>query len=236
MNDTSKPLHIACFSDILCVWAYTAQIRLDELQQKFGSQIRISHHFIPVFGCTEERIRSNWEERGGYQGISRQVIKVCGEFPHVEVAADVWTRNVPKSSASCHLYLKAVQLLEQEGIISAEPVESFEGRSLFEQAAWQIRLAFFRDVLDVGNARYQLVLSEELKLPVNALLQRLHDGSAMAALCSDLKLRDEFRVEGSPTYIFNEGRQKLYGNVGYKILEANVRELLERPEGLASWC
>jgi hypothetical protein len=34
----------------------------------------------------------------------------------------------------------------------------------------------------------------------------------------------------------NEGRQKLYGNVGYRILDANVRELWERPQAQASWC
>jgi len=236
MNSAKEPLHIACFTDVLCVWAYTAQIRIDELKQSFGSQIRISHHFIPVFGCTEQRIGAGWEKQGGYAGFGQHVIKVCEGFPHVEIAAGIWTSNTPKSSASSHLYLKAIQLLEQYGEISPDPVASFDGRSLFEQAAWKLRLAFFRDMQDVGNAKCQLTLAEELNLPINSLLKLLHDGSAMAALCSDLKLRDDFRVEGSPTCIFNEGRQKLYGNVGYKILEANIRELLERPEGLASWC
>ena len=45
-------------------------------------------------------------------------------------------------------------------------------------------------------------------------------------------------VQGSPTFVFNEGRQMLYGNVGYRIIEANLRELLSRPsaEGMPSWC
>ncbi len=45
-------------------------------------------------------------------------------------------------------------------------------------------------------------------------------------------------VQGSPTYVFNEGRQMLYGNVGYRIIEANVRELLSAPAaaGEPSWC
>jgi len=236
MNKHTEPLHIAYFSDVLCIWAYTAQIRIDELKQRFGSQIRISYHFIPIFGCTKQRIGEGWKEKGGYTGFGPHVIKVCEDFPHVEISPDIWSKHIPKSSASSHLYLKAVQLLEQQGEISPEPVASFDGRSLFEQAIWQLRLAFFRDMKDVGNAQCQMELADELGLPRNSLLKLLHDGSAMAALCSDLKLRDDFKVEGSPTYIFNEGRQKLYGNVGYKILEANIRELLERPEGLASWC
>ncbi len=232
----SEPLHIAYFSDVLCVWAYTAQIRLDELKRRFGSQIRISYHFIPIFGSTHQRIGGGWKEKGGFAAFGQHVAAVCAGFPHVEISPEIWTRNIPKSSASSHLYLKAVQLLEQQGEIGAEPVDEFSGRSRFEEAVWRLRLAFFRDLRDVSNARQQLELAEELELPVNSLMKLLHDGSAMAALCSDLGLRDEFHVEGSPTYIFNEGRQKLYGNVGYKILEANIRELLERPEGLASWC
>jgi hypothetical protein len=34
----------------------------------------------------------------------------------------------------------------------------------------------------------------------------------------------------------NGGRQILYGNVGYRILNANVEELLKHPEQEASWC
>ena len=58
----------------------------------------------------------------------------------------------------------------------------------------------------------------------------------MAAFCRDIELRDEYRVEGSPTYVLNQGRQKLYGNLGYRIIEANVQEILSRPEHQASWC
>ena len=35
----------------------------------------------------------------------------------------------------------------------------------------------------------------------------------------------------------NDGRQKLYGNVGYGVIEANIKELLRSPvAGTASWC
>ena len=43
-------------------------------------------------------------------------------------------------------------------------------------------------------------------------------------------------VRASPTLIFNEDRQRLTGNVRYRIIEANVRELLERPETQQTWC
>ena len=43
-------------------------------------------------------------------------------------------------------------------------------------------------------------------------------------------------IQASPTLLLNEGRQRLGGNVGYRIIEANVRELLEGAPGQASWC
>jgi predicted DsbA family dithiol-disulfide isomerase len=46
----------------------------------------------------------------------------------------------------------------------------------------------------------------------------------------------EHIVTVSPTFIFNEGRQRLNGNVGYRIMEANIRELLNNPSREESWC
>ena len=43
-------------------------------------------------------------------------------------------------------------------------------------------------------------------------------------------------VWSSPTMTFNEGRQTLAGNVGYRVVEANVRELIRNPHDQASWC
>jgi hypothetical protein len=37
--------------------------------------------------------------------------------------------------------------------------------------------------------------------------------------------------------VLNGGRQKLYGDVGYKIIEANIQELIRDPHpDHASWC
>ncbi len=36
-------VRISYFSDVLCVWAYVSQIRLDELNRQFGDKVEISH-------------------------------------------------------------------------------------------------------------------------------------------------------------------------------------------------
>ncbi|WP_242048563.1 MULTISPECIES: hypothetical protein [Nostocaceae] len=53
-----EPIRIFYFSDVLCVWAYIAQIRLDELKTTFEDKIAIAHHFVPVFGVARERTDS----------------------------------------------------------------------------------------------------------------------------------------------------------------------------------
>ena len=154
----------------------------------------------------------------------------------MELGAGPWAGVIPASSAMSHQFLKAVQILEGESRISGDPREDLDGRSLFEETVWRIRLAFFRDDRDVSTLDALMSIADAMSLPTDELGAKLENGEAMAAMCRDAELRDQYRVEGSPTYVLNEGRQKLYGNVGYKIIEANVQEVLNRPEAPATWC
>ncbi|MDH5360341.1 MAG: DsbA family protein [Gammaproteobacteria bacterium] len=233
---SSSPMRIQYFTDVLCVWAYLAQIRLDELSKHYGNEIEISYHFIPIFGCTAQRIGEGWKEKGGFEGFSRHTHEVCEAYPYVHLHEDVWKRDAPKTSAACHFFLKSVQLLEDKGLISSESQPQYDGKTIFEEAVWRTRLAFFQDAKDVAQLEVQLQIARSLSLPEETIVAQMHNGEAMAELCRDIELRDEFKVEGSPTYILNEGRQKLYGNVGYRIIEANVQEILKQPGNQTSWC
>ena len=232
----TEPIRLSHFSDVLCVWAYVSQIRLDELKSNFGERIEITQHFINLFGDTDNRIGRGWSERGGYQAFGRHVIEVCDSFPHAVINPEIWNVCRPRSSGVAHLFFKALQRLECEGLVSAEPVTGHQGRTLVEEFIRRVRLAFFRDARDIGQTAALFAAAEELRLPISAIEQRLNDGTAMAALCSDLEKKDQHNIEGSPTYLLNDGRQKLYGNVGYLIIEANVLELMAAPQGRASWC
>ena len=233
---TNEKIRIHYFTDVLCVWAYLAQIRLDELKRHFAREIDISYHFIPIFGCTENRIGEGWRDKGGFSAFSKHTHEVCEAYPHVKLHQDVWKTNIPKTSSSSHHFLKSIQLLEKKGIISADEQEQFDGKTIFEEAAWRTRLAFFQDAEDIGNLDVQMGIASSLGLPEDTLIEQMQNGEAMAELCRDIELRDEFNVEGSPSYILNNGRQKLYGNVGYRIIEANVLEILNMPFSQASWC
>lgn len=234
----SKPAvaTISYFSDVLCVWAYAAQIKLDEMRRQFSDQIRVEYHFLPLFGDVAARIAAGWSEKGGLVGYARHVKQVAARFAHIDIHPEIWTRNMPSTSASCHLFLKAIQLLEKSGEISAAPLARFGGKSLFEEAVWRCRLGFFRDLQDVANRANQEALAADLSLPLADIRRQIDSGGAYAALCADFDAKEKHLVEGSPTFLLNEGRQKLYGNVGYRIIEANIQELLTDPGERASWC
>ncbi len=57
-----KPIRIFYFSDVLCIWAYIAQIRLNELKTTFQDQIEIEHHFVSVFGTAREKLETRWRD------------------------------------------------------------------------------------------------------------------------------------------------------------------------------
>jgi len=234
-NVMTKPVHLAYFSDMLCVWAYASQIRLDELKQNLGDKVCIHHHFISVFGCSDQRIGEGWADRGGYDGFCANVCQVGSQFPHISVNPEVWSRCRPKTSCTSHIFVKAAHLLETHQLIPSD-VDPLYNRTPVEELMWRIRLAFFHDAKDIGRFSVLYGIAEQMKLPIADLEALINDGSALAALQRDMEFRELQKLDGSPTYVLNNGRQKLYGNVGYRVIEANVLELLERPDLQASWC
>lgn len=231
-----EPVVIKHFSDVLCIWAYVAQIRIDELISKFRSQIRMEYYFIPVFGAVEKKISAAWKDREGFEGYGRHVKTVAADFEQVQVHPEIWTRDIPQSSAGCHLFLKAVQLLEQRGELSPDPTQQHSGAGLFERVVWEFRVSFFRDLVNISMFDSQVEISDRMGLPTGKIKALIENGEAIAAMMSDIEMKDKSQVAGSPTLILDQGRQKLYGNVGYRVIEANIQELLHHSSDSASWC
>lgn len=226
----SKRIKIEYFTDVLCIWAYGAQVRIDQLQQDFGDQVEVIYRFLPLFADTGQRIGVGWRDRGGYEGFNRHCHEIAATTPHVCVHPRLWLENPPASSTPAHLFLKAIQLLADEGQDRLAPGQ-------FEAALWQVRRSFFEDSEDVGNRAALERIFHSLGVSVDAVCGLIDNGRAHAALQADTEARERLQVPGSPTLVLHEGRQRLYGNLGYRIIEANVRELLRNPDfGQASWC
>jgi predicted DsbA family dithiol-disulfide isomerase len=224
-----EPIRILHFSDVLCVWAYIAQIRLEELKTTFEDKVSIEHHFVPIFGNAHEKLELRWRDRGGLRGYSDHVKESAKKFNHISIHPDIWTQSTPASSTSAHLFLHAIHLLEDNGSID-------KSDRMFEKAIAAFRTEFFTKLANISARQVQFAIAEELGLPLAAIQAQIDSGDAYAQLSKDLDLVKEHTVTVSPTLIFNEGRQRLNGNVGYRVIEANIRELLNTPPGEQSWC
>jgi predicted DsbA family dithiol-disulfide isomerase len=87
------------------------------------------------------------------------------------------------------------------------------------------------------SAHQQLLeVAERAELPVSELERVLNSGAAHAQLAADLTESARCDVIACPTMIFFEGRQRLAGNVGFRVIVAHVRELLRSPGEQQSWC
>lgn len=226
-------VEISYFSDVLCVWAYASQARIDAVREKFGDAVRIEHRFCSVFGDTAGKISSTWKDRGGYEGFNSHLRQVAERFPHIEVHPEIWLKTRPSTSASTHLFMKAAEQLDRES--GATGGQSAPG--IFDRVMWAFRCAFFRDCRDISRWDIQCEIAEALGADIGAIEERIHSGIAFARLAADYQDADKMRIEGSPSFVLNEGRQKLYGNVGFRLIEANIQELLRAPRTEeASWC
>ena len=91
------PLPILCFSDILCVWAYFAELRLDEARRNFGAQIEFQHRFCQVFGDVPGKMAAGWRDKG--EGVAEHVQHVPARFPEAPFIRFVVAR-LPKIPGS----------------------------------------------------------------------------------------------------------------------------------------
>ncbi len=222
MTNTSAPIVIDYYTDVLCVWAWIAQPRLEELHRQWGDSITIRHRYVDIFGDSHGKIARQWGETDGFEKFGAHVAKSAVSFDNISVNPDIWTQVRPRSSLQAHLLIKAVALVA--------------GEALVEPMALRIRQAFFSMARDICDQSMLLEIARTEDIDVQLLEAAMRDGSAMAALSDDQRSANALGVRGSPTWALNEGRQILYGNVGYRVLHANIEELARHPMAGASWC
>ncbi len=222
------PIKVVYFSDVLCVWAYVGLLRVDAILRAYPQQVHVEHRFCSIFGDTAQKIPATWGEVDGYRAFNAHLRHSLEPFPEVKLNPHVWTDVRPASSMSPHLFLKAIQLAERDEACA---------QGTFEATARAMRAAFFELGQDIAVEQVQHEVALQAGVQLSAVEQLLRNGRAHAALASDYQAATTLGVQGSPTFLLNDGRQKLYGNVGYRIIDANIQELLREPNpDQASWC
>ena len=215
------------YSDVLCVWAYISQVRMQQLRNGFPDDVDLTYHYFSVFGDIASKMDGQWAQRGGIAAYAHHVHDVASGFEHLNIHADVWRDNVPSSSMPAHLFLCAAADLEAEDQAHIGAQQRLDNI---------IRTAFFETNLDVSDNDTLIQLVDQAMLPVDIVLAKMKQGKAHARFHSCSQKASDAGVRTSPTLVFNEGRQILAGNVGYKLIEANVRELLEPAADSQGWC
>ncbi len=218
----AEKLKFTYYSDILCLWAHISQARVDEVSERFSDDVLIDYRFCSVFGDTAHKIGTGWAQQGSYAGFGNHLREAVAEFSHIKLHPEIWQRNRPTSSTPAHILLKAVQRVDQQQC---------------KAVLLELRSAFFERCLDISRWSVLEASLEVVDISVNDVREFIDSGVAHADLEADHRDQQILMVQGSPTYVLNEGRQKLYGNVGYGVIEANIKELLRSPvAGAASWC
>jgi predicted DsbA family dithiol-disulfide isomerase len=218
----NQTISIDYYSDVLCIWAYIAQARVDEIKKQFGDQVQINYRVCKVFADTNHKMQTTWKARGGYEGFAEHLHEVARQYEHIQLHEDIWRKTRPASSTPAHLIIKAVQKVAPEKCV---PITT------------TLREAFFKDARNIADSEVLEQILEEVGVPVDEVNALICSGQAHALLEADMREKELQNITGSPTYVLNDGRQKLYGNVGYGVIEANIKELLRSPYvGAASWC
>ena len=218
----SDRITIDYFTDVLCVWAWIAQPRLQELNEGWEDRVTVRHRYLDIFGDAHHKIREAWGGDEGFANFSRHVHQTAEAYPEIAVHRDIWQYTQPASSLAAHLHIKGAEIIS--------------GEELAREYALEIRKAFFLEARDVGHADVLSQLARGINIPFDQLRQALDDGTALALLSNDLRDAQQQHLRGSPTWVLKEGRQVLFGNVGYRILHANIEELLRTDAGGGSWC
>ncbi len=210
------------YSDLLCVWAWIAQPRLEEVLVDWQTRVSLQPRCIDVFGDAHEKIRSKWGREDGFERFANHLHEAAAGHPHARLHDGLWRTVRPTSSLPGHLHLKAAEAI-------ASPAQALA-------YAAALREAFFVNGEDIARGDVLVRVARDKGLDAAGLQAEIDSGRAQAALAADLHQARSERIAGSPTWVMNGGRQVLYGNVGYRIIRANLEALLREDPGGASWC
>ena len=104
-SEPMSVVQVTYFSDVLCIWAYVAQARVDAVRDAFGPDVKVVHRFCSVFGDARNKITTNKHNHNKNTNNNKHVRAVAARFPHVRTDPEGWIRSQPASSASPHLFL-----------------------------------------------------------------------------------------------------------------------------------
>lgn len=223
MSDAMPCSH---WSDPMCVWAYVADPRVDHILDSFGDSLAISWRAVPVFGDIPARFDGGaWAS--GREARAASTASTAARFGFENVTGQVWIDDTPSSSWPACAAFASTALLEERGELPNGAANGY---------LRALRRTFFEDNRNIARTSVLDEVAESLGLPVGALQTMRADGTAWQLVARDVGERERLHVRGSPTWVFDGGREMLYGNVSEAIVRVTVQELLREAGFGCSHC
>ena len=214
-------IQVDYFSDVLCVWAFINEPRLQEVKENLGQDLDIHMLFLPNFSDCHNKINNAWAQRGGFEGYAEHVVEVAEKFD-ITLHKDTWFKVRPSTSMLAHGAIQSVLAIHDQAKAS--------------EYCSAVRTSFFMQGLDISNWSVLKEIALTLNIDWQKVDDYFHQGHGLANVQKDFQQAQAQHITISPAWVFNEGRQKLIGNVGYRVIEANLKELIENKPLPQAWC
>ena len=77
MTAVNQTISIDYYSDVLCIWAYIAQARVDEIKKQFGDQVEINYRVCKVFADVDYKMQTTWKVKVAMKALP----SICMRWP-----------------------------------------------------------------------------------------------------------------------------------------------------------
>ena len=207
-------LEIDIYSDILSVAAHFVDERLERLVERYGDQLKVNYHWVSLLSDTDSP-----DKRNSVVDYYQHIEQLKNVSSYIQFNDSIWLNKIRTSSSGAHLFLKAVQLLEES--------RGNPSYSIVHSLANRYRRVYFEDGEDISNFLVLEKVLDELSIDKASVNEFIRNSKALNALIDDEKACHKIHShEVLPLLSFQRGNYKLYGDVSFKVIENMVENLI----------
>ncbi len=209
------PLTIDFYSDILCIWGWVGQHHNRQLLKRWDhTQVEWRFRYLELYGDVKARVEKNFRGEEAWDKYASAAERLVSKFEGLSVHPDIWRKTRPTTSMMAHQTIKAVE--QTHGELAAIEYSN------------RVREAFFAEARDVSQASVLTELLKEQSIAHHDLTTHLQDGSALAKTIAEFRQAENDKIPGSPSWVMDNNRYRLFGNVKPEIIIATVDSLITR--------